>query len=104
MPKSATTFKPGQSGNPGGRSPRVGPNGETVAQLARKHTARAIDTLVELLGEEQAADVRLKAAEALLNRGWGKPQESVEVTGELATGLPVIQIMRYDDSAQDRAH
>ena len=44
----STTWKPGQSGNPGGRSPVVGPNGETIAQMARKHTLEALQTLVDV--------------------------------------------------------
>lgn len=42
---------------------------------------------------------RIVAAVALLDRGWGKPKESVEVDAKVeGSGLPVIQIIRYDDS------
>ena len=61
-------FAPGQSGNPGGR-----PKDEhRVAELARSYTAEAIDTLVELLREGKDERVRGTAAQALLDRGWGK--------------------------------
>lgn len=58
-------FKPGQSGNPGGR-----PKG--IAAIAREHTDRAIEVLVEGM---ESGDERVKqaAASAILDRGWGKP-------------------------------
>lgn len=93
----SSKFKPGQSGNPGGRSPRVGSNGETVAQLARAHTAEAVERLVRVM---RGADdeLALKAVQAILDRGWGKPKESVDldanVTGNV---IPVIQFVRQPD-------
>ena len=61
-------FAPGQSGNPGGR-----PKDEhRVAELARSYTLEAIDTLVELMRDGKDERVRGTAAQALLDRGWGK--------------------------------
>ena len=63
-------FLPGQSGNPGGR-----PKDEhRVAELARSYTLEAIDTLVELMRHGKDERVRGTAAQALLDRGWGKGQ------------------------------
>ena len=72
-----TTWGKGKSGNPGGRSPRVGPNGETAAQLARQHTAEAIETLAAGM---KAPDwyVRVQCANSLLQRGWGSPKSEDE--------------------------
>ena len=61
-------FAPGQSGNPGGR-----PKDEhRVAELARSYTVEAIDTLVELMRDGKDERMRGTAAQALLDRGWGK--------------------------------
>lgn len=99
---NATSFKKGQSGNPGGRSPKVGPNGETLTQLARGKTAEALQTLVDLMSPTQEGDIRLRAASAILDRGWGKPTESVELDADIrGSGLPVIQIVR---AAEAPAH
>ena len=69
-------FAPGTSGNPGGR-----PKDEArVAELARSYTSEAIDTLVELMRCGKDDRVRGSAAQALLDRGWGKPR--VEVVNE----------------------
>ena len=73
-------FAPGTSGNPGGR-----PKDEArVAELARSHTIEAIDTLVELTRHGKDERVRGTAAQALLDRGWGKPK--VEVINEVGGG------------------
>lgn len=93
MAKSSTTFKKGQSGNPGGRSPRVGPNGETITQLARAHTAEALATLVEVCnGKGNEPRDRVSAANAILDRGWGKAKESVEVDANVTSNAPVINL------------
>jgi hypothetical protein len=92
--KNEKTWGPGQSGNPGGRSPRVGPNGETVAQLARAHTEVAINALVEVCNDK-AHPQRVAAANGLLDRGWGKPKESVDIDANVkGSGVPIIQIVR----------
>jgi hypothetical protein len=70
-------FKKGQSGNPGGR-PKVIAG---VKELAREHTAEAIETLVSIMTNPKSADAaRVSAANALLDRGYGKPPQ--HLTGE----------------------
>lgn len=67
-------FEKGISGNPGGRPKDVG----RVRELAREHTEAAISVLADALHDEDAR-VRISAAIALLDRGWGKPTTPVEV-------------------------
>ena len=67
-------FEKGQSGNPGGM-----PKTREVRLLARQYTAEAINTLVELMRYKKAPTIRVRAAEVLLDRGWGKPPASVDV-------------------------
>ena len=70
-------FRSGHSGNAGGR-----PKDEhRVAELARSYTTEAIDTLVELMRAGKDERVRGTAAQALLDRGWGKAKVEV-VTDE----------------------
>lgn len=76
-------FKPGQSGNPKGAPRRV----NTAALQARKHVDEAIKTLVDLMRSEKE-EMRHKGAIGLLERGFGKPTEFVELTGE--DGGPII--------------
>jgi len=48
--------------------------GRAVDSLARQHTERAIDTIVEVMNDPFAENKdRLKAADSILDRGHGKP-------------------------------
>jgi Family of unknown function (DUF5681) len=70
-------FKKGQSGNPGGRPKVVA----EVRELARAHTGKAIETLVSIMTNTKSAPAaRVSAANALLDRGYGKPPQ--HITGE----------------------
>ncbi|QQR69845.1 MAG: hypothetical protein IPI58_04150 [Alphaproteobacteria bacterium] len=46
---------------------------EHVTTLARAHTAKAIAALAEILHDEDDPRIRVAAARALLERGWGRP-------------------------------
>ena len=71
-------FAHGQSGNPGGH-----PKDEhRVAELARSSTVEAIDTLVELMRDGKDERIRGTAAQALLDRGWGKAKVEVVTNAE----------------------
>lgn len=78
-------FKPGVSGNPNGR-PKIP---QDVIDAARAHTETAIATLVSMCQTSEDDKVRVQAAEAILNRAWGKPTERQEITG--ANGGPIQQ-------------
>ena len=78
-------FPKGQSGNPGGR-PR---DEKKVAELARSYTREAIETLAELMRSGNDERVRGTAAQALLDRGWGKPK--LEVASDEAGYLQALK-------------
>jgi hypothetical protein len=79
MGKSATSFQPGQSGNPGGRPKLVA----EVRDLAREHTEEAIETLATIMRNEKAPPAaRVSAAESILSRGWGKAPQEIRQTTE----------------------
>ena len=56
-------------------------NEHKVVELARSYTTEAIDTLVALMRAGKDERVRGTAAQALLDRGWGKAKVEV-VTDE----------------------
>ncbi len=72
--RARSSWAPGQSGNPRGR-PKVAAE---VRDLARTHSAVAIATLASLMRGAEKDDVRLRAAEALLDRAWGRPAQAAE--------------------------
>ena len=52
-----------------------------IRSLARSHTKNAIKTLAGIMNEPKAnTSARVAAAQALLDRGWGKPKQDVDVT------------------------
>ena len=70
-------FKPGESGNPGGRPKIVG----EVQELARKATPMAIKTLERIAGDQKAPPAaQVSAATALLDRAWGRPAQALDVS------------------------
>src|SRR5277367_6492497 len=71
-----TAFKPGQSGNPGGRPAVV----KDIQELARQHTPESVDALLAAL---KRPGERVRAAEVLLAYGYGRPTQQMDVTGKL---------------------
>lgn len=72
-------FTPGQSGNPGGR-PKVLAE---VKELAREHTVEAVEALAKIMLDEKApAAARVTAANAILDRAYGKPPQAIEVDAQ----------------------
>jgi len=69
-------FPKGTSGNPGGRPKAVA----EVRELAQRHTATAIQTLVALMQGAKSESARVAAAQAVLDRGWGRPLQNLEAT------------------------
>jgi hypothetical protein len=68
------TFPPGKSGNPSGRPKDVGP----IKELAKQHAPAAIAALVGALRDDNGR-TRVAAAEALLDRGFGRPSQHIEL-------------------------
>jgi hypothetical protein len=66
---------PGRSANPAGRPKES----YEVAELAKRYTPEAMLTLAEIASDKRApAAARVQAAEALLNRAWGRPVQAVD--------------------------
>ncbi len=80
-----TAWKKGQSGNPGGRPKEVA----EVRDLSRQYTEEAIQTLVTLMQSAKLERTRLAAASELLDRGYGRPPQAVDLGGP-------IQIVNYE--------
>ena len=52
-----------------------------IRSLARQHTERAIQTLAGIMDQPKAPmAARVQAAQVLLDRGWGKPHQTSELT------------------------
>ena len=81
-------FQPGNSANPGGRPKSL----VEVMDLARQHTPQAIATLAGWMTSEDAK-ASVAACNALLDRAWGKPQQTIDASVKMDIGA-VIDAMR----------
>ncbi|MCP4447944.1 MAG: hypothetical protein GY811_21805, partial [Myxococcales bacterium] len=69
-----------------------------VRELARQHTKEAIATLVKIMHNEgETGSARARAAEAILDRAWGRAPATMELTG--AEGGPIKLKEAKDDLA-----
>lgn len=90
--KPAHLWKPGQSGNPGGRPKVVA----EVRDLARAHTEDALATLASIMKNEGAPPAaRVSAAAHILDRGYGKPQQSIVSTIRDVRQLTDDELLAY---------
>jgi len=66
----------GVSGNPGGRRKQD----YRIKDLAQKYTNEALATLRSIMKGSEDDRARVAAANAILDRGYGKPAQSVDLT------------------------
>ena len=70
-------WKKGQSGNPGGLPREL----KEIIRLAQENSPEAIRPLAEIMKDKSAPpNARVSAAVHILDRGYGKPRETVEAT------------------------
>lgn len=91
-PAPKTAFQKGKSGNPGGR-PKKTPEQRRVEEMARDHTETALKTLVSIMGQKKAPpNARVSAACAILDRGWGKAPQVVELGNKDDKPLELVNV------------
>lgn len=90
-----TKFGQGQKGNPGGR--RRLPE-ELFIDL-KKLTPKCVDAYRDAL-EKGDDDLKLKAAESLLSRLYGKPAQAVDLGGQEGNPINMIQFYIPDNGRE----
>jgi hypothetical protein len=69
-----------------------------VKALAREMTQEALDALKAVVTSPNAPPAaRVSAANAILDRGWGRPKETIENTGKVTIEDLVLASYRHEE-------
>jgi len=63
--------------------------------MAKEHAEAALETLRDVLQHGDSESARVTAAIAILDRAYGKPPQSMELTGADGGPVEVARIERY---------
>jgi len=91
----ATAFKKGQSGNPGGRKKRTPEELDLIAACKAKAPA-ALNVLLSIMENGDQEKNRLSAALAILERGFGKPEQPIKANVSGAVAIEVVIVDPQD--------
>jgi hypothetical protein len=95
-------FKPGQSGNPNGRPKRTEAEKDALEKI--RNLAPDVPGLLKSIMQDEKASpaYRLKAAEMILDRAYGKADAALRVEATVQPkGDFVLEIGPGDDDAED---
>ena len=100
--RRSTSFKAGRSGNPGGRpklAPAVAKAFADVRSLAKDVGGKAIATLEAVMDDATVPPaVRVAAANSLLDRGFSRPRQTLDVTDKTAVSwLDLVKASMHPD-------
>jgi hypothetical protein len=84
----------GVSGNPGGR-PKLE---VSIRELAQQNSMEALETLVQVMRTGKPGE-RLIAANAILDRAYGRPTQSVEMSGPQLSLVDLLVSLSANDTA-----
>lgn len=68
-----------------------------LAEMAKDHAELALKTLVDVAGNTGASEsARVSAAIAILDRGFGKPFQAMQISGDSLSPVEVVQYLVVD--------
>ena len=75
----------------------TGEQRQTLTELARQHTELALGVLVKIAQKGESEKARVSAANALLDRGYGRPRQALEHHGLTSDGEPIRFTLNIGD-------
>lgn len=81
----------------GGRSQTTIQAKARLSDLAKKHTSTALKTLVDVATNGVSESARVTAANALLDRAYGRPTQSHEHSGPHGGPIPTVDLTNLTD-------
>lgn len=73
----------GAGRKPGVRDKATGEQRASLEELARTHTEAALAVLAKVMNEGESESARVSAANSMLDRGYGRPRQAVDMSGDL---------------------
>ena len=94
-------FKKGRSGNPGGR-PFVPAD---VRKAFQEHTEESLRVITDIMrnGKKYPSAVRLRAAEIVLDRAWGRPSQCIQASVDVDAPPGFWGLVNAVEGARPRA-
>ncbi|WP_240233603.1 hypothetical protein [Devosia lacusdianchii] len=95
-------IRPGAGRPQGGKSRATKQAKATLSELARAYTTTALNVLVSVAQKGESESARVAAANAILDRGYGKPKQSHEVAGPGGGPIPTVDLTNMSDDDLNR--
>lgn len=68
----------------------------SIREAAQEYTQEALEVLAEVMRRGDSAAARVAAANSILDRGHGKPKQSVEASGPDGGPIPVSSTLNVE--------
>lgn len=93
--------RPGAGRKPGSKTRARKVEIVSLADKAKVHADVALATLVTICESGATDSARVAAANALLDRGYGKPTQGVEMSGDVGLGVTLVTRRIVDPDGTD---
>lgn len=85
--------RPGAGRKPG----RVSKAKRDLMEMAKGHAPQALQVLIDIAVNGDSEPARVSAANAILDRGYGRPVQGVQIGGGGKDGALLIEVVKYDN-------
>lgn len=73
-----------------------------LAEMAKDKAGRALEVLAEIMEKGESDAARVSAANAILDRGYGRPSQAMQIGGDPENPLPAaisVHFVKPDEQA-----